>query len=80
MPRGVLLPRTSECIGMRIVARRKELNISQRTLAKRVNICRPTLSYYENGTVPITVEKLILIAGALEKPIAFFLEGLDRTR
>lgn len=79
MPRGILLPEASVIIGRRIAARRKELNISQKDLAKRTNICRPTLSSYELGQAPITVEKLFLIAEVLETSIVFFIRRLNRT-
>lgn len=79
MPRGILLPEASVLLGKRIAARRKELKISQKELAKRTDICRPTLSSYELGKAPITVEKLFLIAAVLEKPAVFFLRRLNRT-
>ena len=80
MPRGILLPEASALLGTRIAIRRKELSISQKELAKRADICRPTLSSYELGEAPITVEKLIIIAEILDTPLAYFLEELDRTR
>lgn len=80
MPRGILLAEASALLGVRIAIRRKKLSISQKELAKRADICRPTLSSYERGEAPITVEKLILIGEILNTPLEYFLEGLDRTR
>lgn len=80
MPRGILLPEASALLGVRIAIQRKKLSIPQKELAQRADICRPTLSSYERGLAPITVEKLIIIAQILETPLEYFLEGLDRTR
>ena len=80
MPRGILLPEASALLGVRIAIQRKKLSISQKELAERANICRRTLSSYELGEAPITVEKLIIIAEILDTPLPYFLEGLDRTR
>lgn len=80
MPRGILLPEASALLGARIAIRRKQLSLSQKALAEKADICRPTLSSYELGEAPITVEKLIIIAEILDTPLTYFLEDLDRTR
>lgn len=64
----------TENIGKRILERRKELNLSQETLAKKSTVCRATISALENGKCKdVLMETLNLIASALDTTVDFFL-------
>ena len=61
-------------IGKKIQTRRKELGISQETLAKESKVCRARISAIENGKCDdILVNTLSAIAKALDTTIEFFL-------
>lgn len=53
-------------LGYIIRKRRLELNLSQRAIARHVGVSIPTVSCWENGTRPLPVEKLPLIAQVLD--------------
>lgn len=59
-----------ESIGTVIVARRKELNISQADLSKSSGICRRYLSDIENGTRSVSVNVLKNLADQLQWTLA----------
>lgn len=80
MPRGIMLLEESRVIGERITSKRKERGVNQQILSDAIGVTRAMISYYENAQVPITVDKLLLISRALDTPVTYFLEGLDRTR
>ena len=63
-------------IGKRIKLARVEKDMSQQELAMRINVAQGTISEYERGTVPITIDRLFEIARVLEKPVQYFL-GLE---
>ena len=64
----------AEKIGRRIVDRRKNLHMSQETLAQKANISRPRLSMIENGKCSdIRVSTLVAISLALDVNVEFFL-------
>ena len=61
-------------IGERIRDRRKELNMSQETLAEKSNVCRARISAIENGdSENVLVATLTAIATALDTTVDFFL-------
>lgn len=55
--------------GKRLKELRLQANMTQDDLAKRVNVATKTVSYWENGHNPITLNKIPLIANALNIPI-----------
>jgi len=56
----------SEQLGCKIRARRKEVSLSQETLALESGLDRSYLGRVERGEVNITVEKLYIIAKHLQ--------------
>ena len=55
--------------GRRLRELRLQANMTQDELAERVNVAPKTVSYWENGHNPITLNKIPLIANALNIPI-----------
>ncbi len=64
-------------IGVAVRQRRKELALSQESLAVRLNVSYQQVQRYERGRTSITVENLQLIAQALAVPIDYFLTTGD---
>lgn len=61
-----------EKIGLKIAARRKELNLTQEDLAYSADIDRTYIGYVENGKQNITVAMLNKFAKALQLNIKDF--------
>ena len=62
-----------ESIGIRIRERRRALNMSQETLAKKSGICRAIISMLENGRrTDVRVSTLSSIAKALDADVNIF--------
>lgn len=59
-------------IGAKVVARRKELNLTQEDLAYSANIDRTYIGYVENGKQNITISMLNKLAKALKIDITDF--------
>jgi transcriptional regulator with XRE-family HTH domain len=68
-------PHTEEnrATGRRIAAARRTAHLTQAELASRIGWPRDTLINIEHGRRPITVERLIHVAAALELPPATLL-------
>lgn len=65
----------TENIGKRILERRRELDMSQETLAEKSKVCRITISRIESGKCnSLLVSTLVAIADALETNVEFFLK------
>jgi transcriptional regulator with XRE-family HTH domain len=62
-------------IGERIVALRKEKNISQSELAKRLNVSRQAVSKWEQGTSSPDTERLIQLAEILGTEVEYLATG-----
>ena len=63
-----------ELIGRRILERRRELNMSQETLAEKSNVNRVTISLLETGkSNDVLIGTLTAIAKALDTTVEFFL-------
>ena len=62
-------------IGERIVALRKERNISQGDLAKRLNVSRQAVSKWEQGQSSPDTVKLIQLAQILETEVEYLATG-----
>ena len=63
-----------ELIGNRILERRKELNMSQETLAEKSNVNRVTISLLETGkSNDVLIGTLTAIAEALDTTVDYFL-------
>lgn len=55
--------------GKRLKELRLQANMTQEKLAEHLNVATKTVSYWENGHNPITLNKIPLIANALNIPI-----------
>lgn len=66
-------------VGQRIVARRKELNMSQYSLAKKAGISQSGLSTIENEKNGPTASVLQAIASALNCSVDFLVDGIEKT-
>ncbi|PCJ23661.1 MAG: transcriptional regulator [Rickettsiales bacterium] len=64
-------------VGGEIYSLRLAKGLSRQQLAKNIGVTHQQLQKYEKGTNRISVGRLVLIARALGKEIAFFYEGLD---
>ena len=62
-------------IGERITALRKEKNISQAELAKRLNVSRQAVSKWEQGTSSPDTERLIQLAEILGTEVEYLATG-----
>ena len=62
-------------LGERIVALRKERNISQGDLAKRLNVSRQAVSKWEQGQSSPDTVKLIQLAQILETEVEYLATG-----
>ena len=63
--------------GKRLKELRLQANISQEDLAESVGVATKTVSYWENGHNPITLNKIPLIATAMNIPIYKLFVFLD---
>ena len=63
--------------GKRLKELRLQANITQEDLAEKVGVATKTVSYWENGHNPITLNKIPLIATALNIPIYKLFVFLD---
>lgn len=63
--------------GKRLKELRLQANMTQDELAEHVNVATKTVSYWENGHNPITLNKIPLIANALNIPIYKLFVFLD---
>ena len=59
-------------IGLKIVSRRKELNLTQDELAMLSEVDRTYVGYIENGKQNITLSVLYRIASALQVNLSYF--------
>lgn len=64
-------------LGSRIANRRKELGISQKELAERINVTPPSLSYVEAGRQRLMVGTLVEIANILGLPPGALIPGSE---
>ena len=62
-------------IGERIMALRKEKNISQSELAKRLNVSRQAVSKWEQGTSSPDTDRLIQLAEILGTEVEYLATG-----
>ena len=64
-------------IGQRLRELRLQADLTQEDLAEEVGVATKTVSYWENGHNPITLNKIPLIAAALKVPIYKLFVFLD---
>jgi transcriptional regulator with XRE-family HTH domain len=69
---------TSKKIGERIKRRRRELGISQESLAEILGVTYQQVQRYENGTNKLNVENIQAVADILSVPVSYFFEP-DKT-
>jgi len=66
--------KTSRAIGEKIKGRRRELGISQESLAEILGVTYQQVQRYENGTNKLNVENIQTVADALTVPVSYFFE------
>lgn len=64
-------------IGSVIKKRRRELGISQQSLADEIGVTYQQIQRYESGSNKLNVDNLQAIAGILQMPVTQFFEGLE---
>ena len=64
-------------VGRRIRSRRRFLGMTQKTLAKALDITFQQLQKYEVGGNRVSASRLSEIAGFLRVPVSFFFSGID---
>ena len=68
-PRHMKVKNFNKEFGKRLKQLRLQVNMSQEELAEQVGVATKTVSYWENGHNPVTLNKIPLIADALDVPI-----------
>ncbi len=61
-------------LGQRVRNARIESGLSQQDLANRIGTTQDAVSLYERGARAVSLETLVAIAKALNKPLGYFLE------
>ncbi len=64
-------------VGLRIRMRRKELGISQETLAEAIGLTFQQVQKYERATNRVSASKLWEMAQAMNTSVAYFYDGLE---
>ena len=62
-------------VGLRVRSARLALGITQERLAKAIGLTFQQVQKYEKGTNRIGSSRMVQIAAALHKPVAWFFEG-----
>lgn len=65
-------------VGSKVRQRRKEMKISQQTLANSINLTFQQVQKYERGSNRISASKLHQIACFLQVPISYFFEDMPQ--
>jgi transcriptional regulator with XRE-family HTH domain len=65
-------------VGLRLRMRRKEMRITQESLAETLGLTFQQIQKYERGANRVSASKLWEIARMLKTPIGYFFEGLPR--
>lgn len=65
----------NELIGYRLKQERVRQGLTLEEVGKRIGTSLQAVAHHEHGRTHITVVRLLLLAKALNKPIAFFIEG-----
>lgn len=68
-------PDSDEAVGKRIVALRERAGLQQQQLAKQIHITKSTLSAYESGTRPLTMESAKRLRRRFGVPMDWLLFG-----
>ena len=66
-------------IGGIIKKRRRDLGISQQSLADELGITYQQVQRYENGSNKLNIDNLQVIAGILQIPVTTFFEGITES-
>lgn len=62
-------------VGNRIKSMRRQVNITQRQLAKELNLSVAYISKIERGKTPINLKRLVQFSEIMNVPISYFLTG-----
>ncbi len=65
-------------IGIRINISRNNIGLSRQQLANKIGVTHQQLQKYEKGTNRISAGRLVAIAEALKKPVAYFFENIEK--
>lgn len=68
--------RIDQHVGSRIRERRYAMGMTQMQLGESVGVKFQQIQKYENGMNRVSASRLLLIAEALDVPVAWFFEGL----
>lgn len=71
--------RVDTLIGMKVHELRISMGLSRQQLASKIDVSHQQLQKYEKGTNRISAGRIVAIAKAMKKPVAFFFEGLNKT-
>ena len=67
-------------IGARVRMRRLMLEMSQEDLSNRIGVTFQQIQKYEKGINRISASRLLELSVALDVPVQFFFDGLERSR
>lgn len=70
--------RVDAIIGMKIHELRISMGLSRQQLASKIGVSHQQLQKYEKGTNRISAGRLVAIATALKKPVAYFFEDIEQ--
>lgn len=71
------MPNNYSFVGERVVMARKELDWTQKKLAKETNLSQAIIANIERGRTNILLNHIYAIAAATRKPASWFLEDGD---
>ena len=70
--------RIDKIIGRKIHELRISMGLSRQQLSGKIGVTHQQLQKYEKGTNRISAGRLAAIAKALNKPVSFFFDGIDK--
>lgn len=71
---------TNATIGLRLKQRRKELKLTQQSLAQAINISYQQVQKYEKGTNRIGADRLYYLAMLLGVDVSYFFKPISETQ
>lgn len=64
-------------VGKKVADRRMSMGLSREQLAEKIGVTHQQLGKYEKGENRVSCGRMVLIAGALCKSVAYFFDGLE---
>lgn len=65
-------------VGVQVRRLRRSKDVTQTQLAEAIDVSFQQMQKYEKGTNRISASRLYMIARALDTPVGYFFEGLER--